>query len=93
VGEAQEADEMFWGQRAFAEEEDASDTEFTVSSFTSDSSDSDIDAPEPTEADEARLRLAAEAAAKADDDERAVRARRCPPACLPPPAHPRSPSP
>ena len=62
AGEAAQADEEFWGQRAFGEPE--SDSEFSSIAATTDSSDSDIDEPEPDEKADARAEREAAAAAK-----------------------------
>ncbi len=62
AGEAAQADEEFWGQRAFGEPE--SDSEFSSVAATTDSSDSDIDEPEPDEKADARAEREAAAAAR-----------------------------
>jgi len=65
AGEAAQADEEFWGQRAFGEPE--SDSEFSSVAATTDSSDSDIDEPEPDEKNDARAEREAAASAKMAD--------------------------
>lgn len=63
VGEVAQADEEFWGQKAFTGED--SDSAFSSIPASSDSSDSDIDDPEPDEAANAVAARAAAASARA----------------------------